>query len=205
MELSRSAQHRKGGEALFLFAVGLLLVGARNGLPSDNGAILYGIALLVTAVWFLRHDSARLDARGTGQDRFTAACMLAGYAWLVTAGLVLIASPSGGAFGYDVTLHAILVGFVLSTVFGHAPVILPVVTGLRMQYAPLVYAPLILLHGSVALRVGSGLIGSDSGRKGSAILTLVALASFAATLAFAAMRRRRSAVDAIDPMACEPR
>jgi hypothetical protein len=74
-----------------------------------------------------------------------------------------------------------------------------------MQYAPRVYAPLLLLHGSVALRVGSGLIGSDSGRKGSAILTLVALASFAATLAFAAMRSRRSAVDAIDPMACEPR
>jgi hypothetical protein len=44
MELSRPMLQRRGCEAWFLFAFGLLLVGARNGLPTGNGAILYGVA-----------------------------------------------------------------------------------------------------------------------------------------------------------------
>jgi hypothetical protein len=190
MQLNASLPQRRGSEALFLFAGGLLIVGARNGLPTGNGTILYGIALLVTAVWFLRHDVARLDVRGTGQDRFTAACMLAGYAWLAAAGLVLTASPSDVTFGYDVTLHAVLVGFVLSTVFGHAPIILPTLARIRVQYVPFLYVPLLLLHGSVALRVGGGLVGWDAGRKGSGLLTLVALGTFAVGLVISRLKDR---------------
>jgi hypothetical protein len=191
MELSRPMPQQRGGEAWFLSAFGLLLVGARNGLPTGNGAILYGVALLLTALWFLRHDISRLDVRGTGQARFTASCMLAGYVWLAIAGVVLIASPSGGAFGYDVTLHAVLVGFVLSTAFGHALVILPAVARVDVGYAPVLYLPLALLHISVALRAGGGLMGWDSGRKGSGLLTIVALASFAASLVIARIHERR--------------
>jgi hypothetical protein len=172
MELSWPTPQRRGGAAWFLFAFGLLLVGARNGLPTGNGAILYGVALLLTALWFLWHDIARLDVRGTGQDCFTASCMLAGYVWLAIAGLVLIASPSGGAFGYDVMLHAVLIGFVLSTVFSHALVILPAVARVNVRYAPVLYLPLALLHLSVAFRAGGGLMGWDSGRKGSGLLTI---------------------------------
>jgi hypothetical protein len=191
MEFSRPMPRQRGGEAWFLFAFGLLLIGARNGLPTGNGAILYGIALLVTALWFLRHDSARLDMRGSGQDRFTASCMLAGYVWLATAGLVLIAFPSGGALAYDSTLHAVLVGFVLSSVFGHAPVILPAIVRVDVRYDPVLYLPLALLHLSVALRAGGGLMEWDSGRKGSGLLTIAALASFAASLVIARVRARR--------------
>jgi hypothetical protein len=199
MELSRSLPQRRGSEALLLFAVGLFLAGAQNALPTENGAILFGLALAITATWLLRHDIAYLNMRGTGQDRYMAICMLAGYAWLAVAGLVLIAFPSGGAFGYDVTLHAVLIGFVISTAFGHAPLTLPAVARIQVSYVPVLYGPLLLLHGSVALRVGGGLIGWDAGRKGSGVLTLFALASFAATLAFTAMRSRRSGVGAIDP------
>jgi hypothetical protein len=117
--------------------------------------------------------------------------MLAGYVWLTIAGLVLIASPSGGAFSYDVTLHAVLVGFVLSTVFGHALVILPAVVRVDVRYAPVLYLPLALLHLSVALRAGGGLMGWDSGRKASGLLTIVALASFAASLVIARLHERR--------------
>ncbi len=191
MELSRPMPQRRGCVAWFLFAFGLLLVGARNGLPTGSGAILYGVALLVLALWFLRHDVARLDVRGTGQVRFTASCMLAGYVWLAIAGPVLIASPSGGAFSYDVTLHAVLVGFVLSTVFGHALVILPAVVRVDVRYAPILYLPLALLHLSVALRAGGGLMGWDSGRKASGLLTIVALASFAASLVITRLHERR--------------
>lgn len=208
MELSRPMPQQRGVEAWFLFAFGLLLVGARNGLLTGNGAILYGAALLVTALWFLRHDIARLDVRGTGQARFTACCMLAGYVWLAIAGLVLIASPSGGAFGYDATLHAVLVGFVLSTVFGHALVILPAVVRVNLRYAPVLYLPLALLHLSVALRAGGGLMGWDSGRKGSSLLTIAALASFAASLVIAWLREGRGPRPesaSVEPLTLQPR
>lgn len=188
LELSRVMPQRRGSEVLFLFAIGLLAVGSRNGLPSPNGAILFGIALLATAVWLLRHDIARLNVRKTGQVRFMAACMLAGYPWLAVAGLVLIIVPPGNGFAYDVLLHAFLIGFVLSMVFGHALIILPAIARIRLPYAPVLYVPLLLLHVSVILRVGGGLIGWDAGRTGGGFLTLVALAAFVGSLAFARWR-----------------
>ena len=93
--------------------------------------------------------------------------MLTGYVWLGSAGVVLIAFPPGAtAFGYDVALHAVLIGFVVSMVFGHALVILPAVARIRLRYAPILYLPLALLHASVALRVGGGLAGWDSMTQG---------------------------------------
>ncbi|WP_262265934.1 hypothetical protein [Microvirga yunnanensis] len=183
LELSRLLPQRRGGEALFLFAVGLLAVGAQNGLITENGAVLFGLALLVTTLWLLVHDIARLNIRRSGQTRFMAACMLAGYAWLGLAGAVLMAlPPHETAFGYDVALHAILIGFALSVVFGHALIILPAVARIRVRYAPVLYAPLLLLHASVALRMGAGLAGWEAGRMGSGVFTLLALAGFAASL-----------------------
>jgi hypothetical protein len=192
LELSRLGPARRGSEPLFLFAVGLLVVGAQNGLMTDNGAVLFGMALLVTTLWLLRHDIARRNIGRTGQTRFMAACMLSGYAWLGLAGLMLIAFPPGGEnFGYDVALHAVLIGFVLSMVFGHALVILPAVARVRVRYAPSLYASLLLLHASVVLRVSAGLAAWEAGRKGSGIVTLLALAGFIGSLVMASWRSRR--------------
>jgi hypothetical protein len=44
------------------------------------------------------------------------------------------------------------VGFVFSMVFGHAPVILPAVLRVKLPYHPVLYAPLVLLHGSLLVR-----------------------------------------------------
>jgi hypothetical protein len=192
LELSRLLPQRRGSEALFLFAAGLLAAGAQNGLLTGNGAILFGLALLVTTLWLLRHDIARLNVRRTGQTRFMVACMLVGYAWLGLAGVVLITFPPGdGSFGYDVALHAILIGFVLSMAFGHALIILPAVARVRLRYAPLLYLPLVLLHLSVALRVGGGLAGWEAGRRGSGILTVIALVAFAGSLVIAHCQGRK--------------
>jgi hypothetical protein len=183
LELSRLMPQRRGSEALFLFAIGLLVAGAQNGLMTENGAILFGIALLVITLWLLRHDIALLNVRRSGQTRFMAACMLAGYAWLGFAGLSLIGLPPGeSSLGYDVALHAVLIGFVLSMVFGHALIILPAVARVRLSYTPVLYAPLFLLHASVILRSGSGVAGWEVGRMASGILTLLALLMFAGSL-----------------------
>ncbi|MBB3020833.1 hypothetical protein FHR70_003921 [Microvirga lupini] len=209
LELSRLMPQRRGSEALFLFAVGLLVVGAQNKLMTENGAILFGIALIVTTLWLLRHDIALRNVRRTGQPRFMAACMLAGYAWMGFAGVSLIGFPPGeSSFGYDVALHAVLIGFVLSMVFGHALIILPAVARVGLRYAPLLYLPLMLLHLSVALRVGGGLAGWEAVRQGSGILTVVALVTFVGALVMArrrdgepSRRQGRSEVPSVDPAA----
>ena len=210
LELSRLMPQRRGSEPVFLFAAGLLAAGAQNGLMTGNGAILFGLALLVTSLWLLRHDIALGNVRRTGQTRFMVACMLAGHAWLAVAGLVLIGfSPGDSSFGYDVALHAVLIGFVVSMVFGHTLIILPAVAHLRLRYAPVLYLPLALLHASVALRVGGGLAGWEAGRKGSALLTVVALVAFAGSLIVARRQDRKDSrrggrpgtTSAVDPAA----
>lgn len=97
LELSRLRAPKRGGEALFLFALGLLVTGAQNGVMTESGAALSGMALLNMTAWLLRHDIACLNIRRSGQSRFMAACMLAGYAWLAVAGVALIAYPPGAS------------------------------------------------------------------------------------------------------------
>jgi hypothetical protein len=199
LELSRVVPQRRGSEALFLFAIGLLVAGAQNGLMTENGAILFGLALLVTTLWLMRHDIALRNVRRAGQTRFMAACMLAGYAWMGFAGLSLIGFPPGeSSSGYDVALHAVLIGFVLSMVFGHALIILPAVARLRLRYAPVLYLPLALLHLSVAVRVAAGLAGWEAGRKGSGLITIIALLTFVGSLAIARWRDGKGAARRVD-------
>jgi len=187
LELSRLLPPRRGNEAMFLFAVGLLLAGAQNGVMTENGAVLFGLALVVTTLWLLRHDIARANIRRSGQPRFMAASMLSGYVWLGLAGLGLIAfPPDSSSFAYDTALHAVLIGFVLSMVFGHALIILPAITRIRVPYSSRLYAPLLLLHVSVALRVAGGLWESDMLRMASGLITLLALAAFVGCLAISA-------------------
>lgn len=179
LELSRLRPPRRGGLPLYAAACGLLLAGAAEGLTDRAGAALAGTGLLTLTGWLVRHDVAVPAVRRGGQARFMATCMLAGYAWLGLAGLALVARPpSETAFGYDIALHAVLIGFVLSMVFGHAPIILPAVARLPVPYGPLLYGPLVLLHASVALRVGSGLAGWPPGRRWSGLLTVAALLAY---------------------------
>ncbi|BFO21059.1 hypothetical protein SHKM778_74470 [Streptomyces sp. KM77-8] len=59
-----------------------------------TGTLLLGAALLALVAWLVVHDVARRLLRSTGLPRFSAACLLAGYAWLGLAGaLWLIGGP----------------------------------------------------------------------------------------------------------------
>lgn len=108
---------------------------------------LLGLALVLLAAWLFAFDIARATVRQRGLARYVAVCLLAGYFWLAVGG-VLIASSRY----YDAALHAVFVGFVVSMVFGHAPVIVPALLRARFPYHWALYAPLVLLHGSLAVR-----------------------------------------------------
>ena len=53
----------------------------------DPGSRAFGLSLLVLVGWLAPRDVARRTIRSTGQARFSAAAMLAGYAWLAVAGV----------------------------------------------------------------------------------------------------------------------
>jgi hypothetical protein len=117
-------------------------------------------------------------------------CMIAGYVWLGAAGIAaLLVPPGAAAFSRDAAVHAIAIGFVLSMVFGHAPIILQAVTGIRVRYSAALYVALALLHVSVLLRVSSDLGEAVALRAASGVVTVVALASYAGTLIWSSWRR----------------
>jgi hypothetical protein len=132
----------------------------RRARPADEdaGLALFSAGLLALAVWLLRYDIARRNARQQGLVRFIALCLLSGYAWLVLAGLLGLAG--GFLPGHpwrDATLHAVGLGFVFSMIFGHAPIIFPAVVRVKIPYHPFFYLPLLVLHASLALRIFGGL------------------------------------------------
>lgn len=116
--------------------------------------------LLALAGWLARYDIARRTVRQRGLSRYIALCLMSGYVWLGVGGAVMAGAglePSRPS--YDAALHALLLGFIFSMVFGHAPIVFPAVLRVALPYHPVFYAPLILLHVSLALR----LLGDASG------------------------------------------
>ena len=140
LELSRYLKREPWVRRLFLLlAVALLF--------SPLTPRVMGVVLVLLALWLLAFDLARITVKQAGLPRYVAVCLLAGYVWLAIGGALMTAS-----IAFDAALHSIFVGFVFSMVFGHAPVILPAVLRVRFPYRAVLYAPLVLLHASLALR-----------------------------------------------------
>jgi hypothetical protein len=184
LELSRMGKLSAFGQITFTIVVLLLLLGSARGELAATAAPLTAAGLLGLCAWLLRYDIARRVLRQEGQARFAAVSILAGHMWLGAAGLLLlIIPPYAMSFSLDAAVHAITIGFVLSMLFGHAPIILPALIGLRMRYASFSYVPLAILHISVILRVGSDLLEWTDLRVGSSLATVLALVSYAGCLA----------------------
>ena len=191
LELSRLLAPSRWAQALFVVAIALIVAGAARGELASDSAPLTAVGYLACTAWLVIHDIARRTVRQSGQTRFSATCMLAGYFWLGVTGLYLLVSPpASAAFAYDAAVHGIALGFVLSMVFGHALIILPAVTGVAVRYHPAVYGALALLHLSVALRVVSDFFERVGPRAASGPLTIAALLVFAATIAVASLKGR---------------
>ena len=152
----------------------------------------FGVGLVLLALWLARCDVARRTVRQTALTRYIALCLLAGYVWLAVGGAIMaVAGLQPGTPAYDAALHALLLGFVFSMVFGHAPIILPAVLRVALPYHRSFYVPLQLLHASVALRLlGDALARFELTRWG-ALGSALALAAFIAVMVSAVLRSRR--------------
>ena len=196
LELARVIVLRREALIAFLACLAMLLAGLGLSLAWPTGGLrLAGVGLAGLGAWLLRYDLARRTARKTGLTRFIAWCLLPGYAWLAAAGSLWIVAAErfGGGPWYDAMLHAVLVGYVFSMVFGHAPLIVPAITGRALPYRPRFYVHLVVLHAALVLRVAGDLALWPAGRQWGGLLNALAILLFIASSALAVARGTRAA------------
>ncbi|HEY9446400.1 MAG TPA: hypothetical protein VIQ62_04935, partial [Burkholderiales bacterium] len=194
-ELSRLLPPSNAAKRVFaIIAVTLLAGVAVSMLLRTTGTVVLGAALTALALWLMRQDIARRTVKGRGLVRFIAVCLLSGYVWLAVAGISMVVHGGLGFGGaaYDAALHAVLLGFVFSMVFGHAPVILPAVLRIALPYQPYFYVPLALLHASLLLRVAGDVASLPDWRAWGGALNAVALLAFVLGNVIAVIRGRRA-------------
>ena len=151
-----------------------------------------GSALVIVSAWLLRFDIARRLVRQTGLAQFTAVAVLSGSAWLGVAGLqiALTGLPVAGPL-YDAALHAVFVGFVLTMVMAHAPIILPAIVGIAIPYHRVFFVPLALLQISLVVRVVADWSGAGAWRQWAGVANIGALLLFAASAFFSRFTKRK--------------
>jgi len=186
LELNRVLRPTPAIRAAFVGAVAFVALGViASARWPDAGVRVAGVGLVALAIWLMRHDVARRTVRQRGVTRYMAVALLAGYAWLAFGGGVAVA---GGALApgvvYDAALHAVFLGFVMSMVFAHAPVIFPAILGRPLPYAPRFYAHVAVLHLSLVVRI-AGDLSDDLARwrYWGGLLNAAALALFVANVA----------------------
>lgn len=196
LELSRFLPPSPGAKRVFAHILAVLLAGMTSATFATQapriGTLIFGAALLALALWLLRQDIARRTVKEKGLTRYIAVCLLTGYVWLALSGAIILVAGglTQGGLAYDAAVHALMLGFVFSMVFGHAPIIFPAVARVAMPYHPVFYVPLALLHGSLALRLAGDLAANAEWRSLGGAGNALALTVFILTVISALLRGR---------------
>src|SRR5690625_3699046 len=174
-------------------------------LAPEAGFALLGLALVAAAGWLGVKDVARRTVRAGGLPRFIAGCLLAGYLWLGVAGVVWLSGGQVEGRAYDAAAHAVFLGFVISMVMAHAPVVMPAVLRRPLPYHPAFVVPAVLLHVTLAFRlvVGDARDLEWAVQVGGAG-NIVALLLFIGTAAWSALAARTTAPGAPTEVAPPP-
>jgi hypothetical protein len=113
--------------------------------------------------------------------------------WLAVAGVIVIAYGDGVAGPYyDAATHAVLLGFVFTMIFGHAPTILPAVLGAPLPFHRVFYAHVALLHVGLVMRVVGDLAGVAPLRAWGGLVNAIAILLFIAVSAGSSLHAKRS-------------
>lgn len=176
------------GRVLVLLALPVAGSAAVSAALPALGTRAFGASLLLLVAWLGPRDVAGRLVRTSGLPRFAAAAMLAGYAWLGVAGAVWVAvGPTTSARAHDLVVHAVFLGFAMSMVMAHAPVILPAVLRRPLPWHPVFWLPLGVLHAMLAVRLAGDVTGVEPlvvvGGTGTALaLLLLPLTALAGSL-----------------------
>ncbi len=190
LEMTRLMRVRPWSSPTLGACLALLLAGIALAEWQDQAALLlWGLGLLALSAWLISFDIARHTIKAEGLSRYMAACLLLGYAWLGVSGLCWVGMSLGMATR-DAALHALGLGFIVSIVMGHTPVILPAVARVKLHFDMRFYLPLALLHASVFVRLVIGHNDAAWLVTGST-LNAIAILMFAVTVISAAWSWRQ--------------
>lgn len=197
LELTRILRHSAAIQIIFMgiicaYVGGVILITYQL----DAGTPLIGASLFVLGGWLFRYDIARRTVKQTGLTRYIAVCLLAGYGWLLVGGIlrVVLGIQIAGTY-YDAELHSVLLGFVFSMIFGHAPIILPAVLKVLLPFRWWFYIPLTLLHSALVLRISADLSNSFMLRQWGGMFNVIAILLFLVVTMYALYQANRAKRD----------
>lgn len=205
-ELARIESPRMGTYMLRVASALIVAIVAATLWPTVGGALIGAVMLVMVGV-LVATDVARRLIRSRGMPRYAAWAMVSGYVWLALAGgLWLVASPIQTGAVYDAAIHAVFLGFTMSMIMAHAPMIMPAVLRIALPYVPVMYAPLGLLHVSLVIRLlGGDAYGVQWALTIGGVLNVAAVLLFIATAVctaiWAATRGKRAATTTSTPPA----
>ena len=191
LELNRVLRPKPAQINMFILGAVALFTGAILAVfHLEWGSRLSGLSMLILSIWFLRNDLATRNIRHANLlTRYIAFCLFCGFVWLGIGGVLhLIFGATYAGPLYDAALHAIFVGFVMSMIFGHAPIIFPAILGRQVRYHSAFYGQLVLLHLSLALRVAGDLTGQFDIRRWGGLLNEVAILLFLGMTVYSIVR-----------------
>jgi len=193
LELTRMRPTPRRARAVFVATI-IVMFAAIVASPRwpELALRLFSACLVTLAACLARYDIARVTLRQRGLTRFIAVCLLSGYVWLAFSGMLGLAGAWRAVHPWhDAALHALTLGFVMSMALGHAPIVLPALTRIRVAYRPFLYVPLIALHAALAVRVAGSLVPAFTLRRAGALGNAAALLLFVAAMIAAAWVARR--------------
>ncbi|WP_190263767.1 hypothetical protein [Glutamicibacter nicotianae] len=158
VELARIQLTQRSQTLAVILNFGLLIMAVASTLFVEIGTVLFGLVLCALVIWLAVNDVARRTIKADGVARYMAACLLAGYFWLLVAGVVWSLGNPMASGAYDTVVHAVFLGFTMSMIMAHAPTILPAVLAIDLPYRKAMWLPALLLHAGLLIRlwVGNG-------------------------------------------------
>ncbi len=153
-------------------------------------AVVVSLCLWGVAQWLLRNDIAIINIRKAEHYKFLGTALIGAYIWLfITGCLGLIKSDN--PYLYDALLHAFFVGFVLSMVLAHAPIIFPGLLQIKVTpFHPIMYLWLIALHVSLFIRIYSDLFEGYELRKLGGLFNGLSFVGYLLTVALLIIRKK---------------
>ena len=180
LELNRIMRPPKKAQWAFVAFIFVWILGtALLHVNRVHGWHLVMVSTLATAIWLIKYDIARKTIKSVQWTKYSAWCLLSGYGWLILTGFLglIYGLPAAGPI-YDALLHMVFVGFVFSMIFAHASVIIPSLSGKIIPWSRYFYLPLVLLHGSLVIRIAGDFLGFYSIRSIGSWINVLAILMF---------------------------
>ncbi|MCL2778071.1 MAG: hypothetical protein FWD73_08705 [Polyangiaceae bacterium] len=191
-ELSRFSPRANSTRKAFVATALLMMVSLPLSIaPSELGAHVFGLSAMGLGIWLLLFDVARKTVFQKGLARFSGACLLAASLWLTIAGFIALTQGLRPP-AYDAVLHAVFLGFGVSMIFGHAPMLLGFALGVRIRYWSAFWFHAALMQLSVFLRVVADWQSWHNVRPWAGILHALALVAFLAATLTAVVRAKQA-------------